>query len=248
MSKWNPWIVVVALGVLAAGAPVSAQNNATSSNVEQQIRQSLDARLQAFLQGNRDVYAAAVADGGLFLEPGHLGTKSQKLPDVHPAIGFKKSLDVSDFKVRDFGAFAIATYRTVEKQQYGDQQLNVYWHTMETYQKQGDRWILLAQAAVYDPAPRKMAKVDPALLDTYVGHYAWSPGYVEEITRKGNELMLSIPGETDAVELIPQDDTTFFIPNEAEDSLTTFVKDSSGKVTHYVVRQQGQEIVGKKIK
>lgn len=248
MQKWSKLIVVLTMALLTPCVVASAQNNPGNSKLEQEIREAINTRHEFFLRGDREGWGAHVADKGVFVEPGNVITKAQFKAGLHPAIGLKQSIEISDLSVQDFGAVVVATFRQVLKQQYGDQALNVYQHMVETYQKKGDRWVLLAQGAVADPVRHKATSVDSATLDTYVGEYAWSPGYVETITREGNKLMISFPGEDGKVEFFPESATTFFLANDAEDGLTTFVKDASGKVTHYVVRQQGQEVIGKKIK
>ena len=89
-----------------------------------------------------------------------------------------------------------------------------------------------------EPTP---AKLDPKILDGYVGEYEYAPNLIARVSRVGDTLVHKMPGASDD-ELLPESETTFFIKDEAaggSSSRTIFVKDNSGRVTHYIYRQYG---------
>ncbi|TFG76867.1 MAG: serine hydrolase, partial [Chrysiogenales bacterium] len=92
---------------------------------------------------------------------------------------------------------------------------------------------------------RKAIAVQPALLDTYVGEYQLAPNFVIAITKEGNLLFGQATGQP-RFSLHPEAETEFFL-NEV-DAQVSFVKDATGKVTHLILHQGGQNVKGDKIK
>ena len=87
-------------------------------------------------------------------------------------------------------------------------------------------------------------KVDPKVLDTYVGQYD-APFGVLIISRDGDKLYGAPRGEEKA-ELVATSETEFDVPSVGVK--VKFVKDDSGKITHMVLNHEGQEMQAKKIK
>jgi CubicO group peptidase (beta-lactamase class C family) len=94
------------------------------------------------------------------------------------------------------------------------------------------------------PAPRTVAKVDPALFDQYVGKYELKPGFAVTITREGNSLMAEATGQG-KFEVFPESHTKFFA--KVTEMTIAFVKGADGKVTHFILTQGGRDQQAKKI-
>jgi CubicO group peptidase (beta-lactamase class C family) len=94
------------------------------------------------------------------------------------------------------------------------------------------------------PAPRTVAKVDPALYDQYVGKYELTPTFIMTVTREGNSLMTQATGQG-KIEVFPESETKFF-PKVIEATIT-FEKDASGKVVALMLSQGGREQRAKRI-
>jgi len=74
-----------------------------------------------------------------------------------------------------------------------------------------------------------------------VGAYEISPGLVFTVTREGDKLTGQSTGEKRLHELLPQNETTFFIKGDPD--LDIFVKDEKGQVTNVIFRSMdGREI------
>jgi hypothetical protein len=101
-------------------------------------------------------------------------------------------------------------------------------------------------AGLYNPelAPpeRKEARVDPKILDDYVGQYELAPGFVLSITREADKLWAQA-SEQPRAELFPESETKFFL--KAVDAQVTFVRDASGRVTRLVLHQTGDHEANK---
>jgi hypothetical protein len=88
------------------------------------------------------------------------------------------------------------------------------------------------------PAPRKEIQVSPQVLAKYAGTYELGPGVVVTMTLDGGRLMTQITGQP-KFELFAESETKFFL--KVVEAQVEFFTDSSGAVTHLLIRQSGQE-------
>lgn len=82
-----------------------------------------------------------------------------------------------------------------------------------------------------------IAKIDPALLTLYAGHYILL-GQDMTITREGDRLFAQIAGQP-KTEIVPKSDTEFQFT--IVNARLTFVKDKGGNVTKAILDQAGQK-------
>lgn len=94
------------------------------------------------------------------------------------------------------------------------------------------------------PAERTAVTLDPAVLDRYVGKYELAPGFVITLTREGNSLMAQATGQG-KFEIFPASETSFFA--KVTELTVTFVKDTDGKVTQFMLTQGGATRPAKRI-
>jgi CubicO group peptidase (beta-lactamase class C family) len=99
---------------------------------------------------------------------------------------------------------------------------------------------------------QEVVAVDPAVLDTYVGHYALEGpqevldvmGYSLTIGREGDQLLVTTQMGTGA--LVAHSQTRFSVPPN-EDVTLTFVADDAGEVTGIIIDMMGvREVRGKR--
>lgn len=147
-----------------------------------------------------------------------------------------------DVKVRISGDTAIATFHSLQFTKVGEQTTSVHKWQIETHIRRDGHWLLLGVAdGLILPEPTT-AKLDPSILATYAGEYAWSPTLISKLEPKGDRLVERFGGDDAAVEWLPESPTTFFIPGEAaggDSSRIIFVKDAAGRITHYLYRELG---------
>jgi CubicO group peptidase (beta-lactamase class C family) len=94
------------------------------------------------------------------------------------------------------------------------------------------------------PRERVAIKIDPKILDAYVGQYEVNPNSIIAMTREGDSLMGQATGGP-KLELFPESETKFFV--KVFDAQVTFVKDDKGVVTHLIMHRGGDR-TAKKIK
>ena len=158
---------------------------------------------------------------------------------------------LQDVKVRFNGDTAIVTYHADQLTEIGGQTTSVHKWQIETHVRREGRWLLLGVADGLIPREPTTAKIDPSILDAYVGEYEWAPTLISKIERKGDRLLEHF-GAGEPGEWLPESPTTFFVPGEAaggDSSRIIFVKDAAGRVTHYIYREFGAtDRIVKKIK
>jgi CubicO group peptidase (beta-lactamase class C family) len=94
------------------------------------------------------------------------------------------------------------------------------------------------------PRERVAIKIDPKILDAYVGQYELRPDFIITMTKEGDSLMTQATGQP-KFEIFPESETKFFL--KVVDAQVTFVKDDKGVVTHLILHQGGDQ-KAKKIK
>jgi len=91
---------------------------------------------------------------------------------------------------------------------------------------------------------RKEVKIDPAVLDKYVGRYQLAPTFIVTVTREGDHLFAQAT-EQPRFEIFAEDDHNFFF--KVVDAQLTFVVDATGRATSLVLHQNGANAPGNRI-
>jgi len=141
------------------------------------------------------------------------------------------------------------------------QSSNVYDSLAEAYMAHNDKELSIAnykKSLELDPnnanakarlatltGEQKDVKVDPKILDSYVGEYQLGPTFTITITSEDGKLMAQATGQ-DKFELFPTSETDFYL--KVVPASVTFVKDAEGKVTELILTQSGRKGTAKKIR
>lgn len=99
--------------------------------------------------------------------------------------------------------------------------------------KREGRWQLLHAQGTRLAPERNPVKIDPQLLDSFLGKYEFGPGAVATVTREADALKWR-GGNRMPVTLIPLSETHFF-SKETETEMT-FIKNDKGQITDVVLR------------
>jgi len=91
---------------------------------------------------------------------------------------------------------------------------------------------------VRPPSVHTEIKLEPEILDLYVGKYQFVPNYFMTITRQGNRLSAQLTGQGPA-EIFPENKTDFFYG--AVDAQILFKVEEQGRVKGLVLRQMGRD-------
>jgi hypothetical protein len=101
------------------------------------------------------------------------------------------------------------------------------------YVKKNGQWQIFQVQGTRLAPQRNAVKIDPQLLDSFLGRYEFGPGAVATVTREGDVLKWR-GGNRLPAELVPLSDTRFF--GKENDSEMTFTKNDNGQVTDVVLK------------
>lgn len=102
----------------------------------------------------------------------------------------------------------------------------------------GDHQALKLSAAELPPEP-KVATLDAAAMQTYVGKYRFDFGAVLDVTLSGNQLAAQLTGQP-SIPVYPSAKDEFFY--KIVDAKLSFERDAAGKVVAVVLHQNGRDM------
>lgn len=252
-------------GTVAASTP--------AGSVEQDLLKLEREWLDAYTRRDVAAMERIEADDFMITFPdGAVKTKADEIASLKGAApaGTPPIFMTADTRVRLYGDTAVLTGKVIQKGTYGEgprkgQDYSFEHRYTDVYVKRNGRWQVVAShltgigrpsptqtsSQVVDtpkPAPSTSAppaaKVDPKILDAYVGQYDTPFGLLN--VTKENDHLFGQPNNDTKEELIPESETVFNVPTVGVK--ITFVKDASGQVTHMNLNVNGQEAQAKKIK
>ncbi len=241
-------LFTVVLLTLAISNIVVAQ--ATADNRAEQEMRAINREMRdAGLSGNKAFFERLLTD--TFIETdtdGNILTKAQFLADVEPPpASIKPGVDFDDVRVQSYGDTAVVNFRGNYRLEAGGQKISTFVRITNIFVRREGRWQLVAEQRSRIPPERTVANVAPKILNAFTGQYEFAPNVIFTITREGNKLIGQTTGQQTRVEMLPENETTFFI--RGQNSQIVFVKDEKGQVTGMVVHNaNGQEMRVKKIK
>lgn len=207
------------------------------------LQRLIRARLDAYDRGGAAAWARFVDDRcfcGASTKADVLAAMASRPKGLRNGYG-----EIRDFTAHFHGDVATARYRITESSQLGDAKLDLEMWRTETYRRGEDpAWILIAGADVPIPKDPAATVVDPKVLAAYVGRYEYSPGVIDTVTLEGGRLFAQTTGQ-EKLELLPENETTFFA--RGEDWRVVFVRDDKGRVVSEVFRQNGQDLVARRL-
>jgi hypothetical protein len=187
-------------------------------------------------------------------EAGQTGTKREVLQKCCSAeaaeflnklvVETQLKVDIKDVNVTIYGDTAVAHYRNEARLVLNGELVVKTFNATEVLAKRDGRWKSVMHTETVIPGEIVAAKINPKMLDDYVGKYRLTPTIVYSVRREGDKLLW----ESDRSELVPESETTFLKKNGAADvrinqdperlvSRMIFVRDDQGHVTHIRIRE-----------
>lgn len=87
--------------------------------------------------------------------------------------------------------------------------------------------------------------VEEEILETYVGRYELMPNFILTVTKHGSQLLTQATGQPE-LPVYPKSSNVFYL--KVVEAQLTFNKNEDGEIESVTLNQNGQEIVGKKLK
>jgi len=252
-------VFVFLLMLAIASLPIATQRVARADvatpqvfpKVEADIREAIHRRLAALRSEDAKAYAVFFADDCLITSDSGARVKAADIAkewssDSHSGISYHGS-DALDLTIHVYGETAVAAYRLELDEDWSGQKLFGASHVTDVFAHRSGRWLLVAHQETPIPNGRRVAvRIDPDVFDAYTGEYQFTPSYVVKVKRQGDKLMDLWPGDLDYVEDVPVDQSTFVARGEPGEMI--YVKGADGKVTHFILRTAGGDLIAKKTK
>ncbi len=235
--------------LIYAVSNIAAAQVPTTNRTELEMRAINREMRDAGLNGKKAFFERLLAD--TFIETdagGNIQTKSEFLSDVEPQpASIKAGVDFDDVRVQSYGDTAVVNFRGNYWLETGGQKNNRFVRITNVFVRRNGRWQLIAEQRSLLPPERIVANVDPKILDAFTGQYEFAPNVIFTVTREGNKLIGQTTGQQTRVEILPENETTFFI--KGQNTQIVFVKGEKGQVTEMVVHYaNGQEMRMKRIR
>ena len=104
--------------------------------------------------------------------------------------------------------------------------------------------LLAGKPQAADETARKERKLDPTLLERYVGRYQLAPQFVLTVTREGDRLFVQATGQP-RLEVFAEGERDFFY--KVVDAQLTFVTGNEGPASRVILHQNGNDVPGNRI-
>jgi ketosteroid isomerase-like protein len=162
-----------------------------------------------------------------------------------PASGVKSTLQVTDWHMQQFGDVAVGRFVDVLTQDFHGQAINAQFFSTEVWKKEQDGWKMIASQTTQVPHDPAGVTLPVKLLDEYAGTYSAGPNFAFVITREGNDLYVTPPGGKPTLQKAELADV-FFSPGTPR-TRKIFQRDANGKITGFLYRRDGSDIVFKRV-
>jgi ketosteroid isomerase-like protein len=242
MPRFASGVVIAAATIAAACARAAAPADADA--VRALIQRQSQAFSDASASGDRAVLARYLDDRVIFVnEGGEVATKADIVDGAGPPpAGVHNELRQVDFHVELHGDdTAVTSFKDLSTFSFHGQVLHAAYLSTEVWHRDGDAWRMVSSQTLALPDDPPAAALAPALLDEYVGTYAAAPDYAIRVTRDGDRLLAAVDGGP-PVAMRAELRDVFFVPG-APRLRRIFQRDAQGRVTGFVSRREGHDIV-----
>ena len=224
----------------------SAALSQTSQNDTATLRQLDQSLLDAIAPGNAAVWDRALAPDAIYVdENGVIFHRAAFLAELKPLpAGASGKIRITDYQAHFTGQLATVIHKEDEDENYHGQLVHAQYLTTESWQRENGQWkLLLAHVYVVPHAPPSIT-LSIEQLKQYEGTYTGGPDLVYVIQLKGDHLEAGRPGKA-LSRLYAEAPDLFFIPDQLRNR-KMFQRDSSGRITGFIDRREGQDLIWKK--
>lgn len=248
------WIVagLVLAAVPRTSAAQRALPPARDSVLVGQMRRLIQERVESYVAGDSAKYAALIAPGYVHVNDG--GTEWTREHTLTVVAGNRPDAATPPYRatvdeviVRRVGTVVLADALVTLHIGSGAATAINRWRDVNAIVRVGNAW----KFAHHSETPRLrlsefpvVTAPDSAALGEFVGDYEWLPGLVERVTQRGGRLYLQDAAHPDwGTQPLIAAGAEAFYPEDDPGALRVFVRDRTGRVTHYIARFAGGPLI-----
>ena len=237
-------VLLAAISAQAATPPASVDEPGVRALIQRQSQEFSDASAN----GNRDILARYLDDRVVFInESGDVATKADILASAGPRpAGLNNTLKQVDFHIELFGSdTAVTSFKDLATVDFHGQVVHAAYLSTEVWHRDAAAWRMVSSQTLALAEDSASIELGSKALEDYVGTYEAGPGYVLRVTRMGEDLMAAVNDGT-ATPMKAEARDIFFVPGMPR-LRRIFQREGSGKVTGFVSRREGHDIVLRRV-
>jgi len=234
--------LVFATFLALAAAPASA---ATVSDLLKHQTQEL---FDAVGNGDSTVWEKYLdADLSYLDENGVLTGHKDTVAQIQPLPkGISGDIKVVNWVDHDFGDTHVTSFDCDEHEDFHGQKLHALYRSLGTWRKTPGGWKLVAMQTIAGQLDPPVVTLPPDVLAEYAGEYEVGPDLHITIALANGELTSSSNGGKPSPLRVELKDV-LFTPGQPR-VRKIFVRDAQGRVTGYLNRREGRDVVVRKVK
>jgi hypothetical protein len=235
--------------ILLAATALTLISSAAFAN--ESLSDLLKRQSQEFSDAGKNGDAAAMdrlLDPGVVFtnENNETSTKKDLVASAKPRTGVTSTLQVTDWHMQQFGDVAVGRFVDVLTQDFHGQTIHAEFFSTETWKKEQDGWKMIASQTTQVPHDPPGVTLPTKLLDEYVGTYSAGPDFSFVFTRKGGDLFAAASGGGKPILQKVELADVLFSPGTPR-TRKIFQRDASSKITGFLYRRDGSDIVFKRV-
>jgi ketosteroid isomerase-like protein len=242
---WNR-IFAISLAIIGVGLATSMPSFAAEDTTALIKRQSQEFS-DASATGNAAAFQRLLDDHVTFInEGGETATKKDIVGSAGPLPkGIENHLVQTDFHVQLYGTVAVTSFTDVQTELAHGQTFHAKYRSTEVWLKEGADWRMISsQTIALADDPPSVVLSDKELGD-YVGTYSGGPDFMFKIARNGSGLTGTL-GSNPTVAMKAEVRDVLFTPGQPR-LRRIFQRDAQGKITGFVSRREGHDLVFKRV-
>ncbi len=227
-----------------AAAALSAAVASCSADTAS-LRATDQALLGSYASGNQAIWVKVLMPDAISVdENGTITGHDAFIKEIRPLpANISGTIAITDYTAHFDRDTALVLQKDDEHETYHGIALHAHYIMTETWLCRGGQWKLALHAYVERKDPPAIA-LSSAELDAYVGRYSAAPDLKLTIRREGDHLVMQRDGKP-AQTLLAEARDVLFIPGEPRDK-NLFQRDARGRVTGFIDRREGEDIVWKR--
>ena len=227
---------------LLAGSPAFAAEDMSAL-----LKKQTEAFSDAGQKGDGATMAKMLDEDVVFFNEGgdQATKKDMAAPGAPPTKGVSVKMTVEDWHCVVHSNVAVASFIDDQQMDFHGQPFHAKYRSVETWMKEGNDWRMIGSETIALQDDPTAVALPPKTLDDYVGTYASSPDTKFVFTRKGGDLMASLDGGPATLQKAELRDV-FFTPGRSR-FRKIFLRDANGRVTAFVNRREGHDILFKRV-
>ena len=203
----------------------------------------------ASASGDTKVFDKYLDDDVVFMnESGEIATKRDLVgdPAAPPAKRgpMQQKLVQKDFTIKVHGNVAVTSFTDESTVQIHDQVQHARFRSIEVWMKKPRGWLMISSQTLAENSDPPAVTLPRRTMDEYIGTYKVADDLVYKITRTGDDLAGSLNGAPPSP-LKAEVADVLFTPGQPR--LRKIIqRDAHGKVTGFVSRREGRDLVFKR--